>query len=164
MIAGNGKINLVAGEKKFTVTNTRADDSNAHFNETMKKSEVKADKNLKKREVEVKKNYVEAKMNGKKSANKGITKNRVEVQDLPSNPEEKFTKVGVKGKVQEFVKIFNQEATSVSKEETRSQSSRWRGGNINAVEKETASSTRQTNEEVQFPSMSKTADAFQRVL
>nr|GMD84830.1 J domain-containing protein required for chloroplast accumulation response 1 [Ipomoea batatas] len=149
---GNGEINQVAKEK-----NARADDSNARFNETMKKNEVKVDKDSKKREVE-------AKMNGKKSGNnKGITKNRVEV---PSNPEEKFTKVGVKGKVQEFVKIFNQEAASpVSKGETRSQSSRWRGGNFNVVEKEMAdNNTRQTNEEVQFPSMNKTAaDAFQRV-
>ncbi|XP_019174955.1 PREDICTED: J domain-containing protein required for chloroplast accumulation response 1 isoform X2 [Ipomoea nil] len=139
LFAGNGETNQVAREK-----NARADDSNARFNETMKKREV------------------EAKMNGKKS---GITKNRVEVQDMPSNPEEKSTKVGVKGKVQEFVKIFNkQEATPVSKGETRSQSSRWRGGNFNAVEKETGDSTRQTNEEVQIPSMNKTAaDAFQRV-
>ncbi|KAL2459079.1 J domain-containing protein required for chloroplast accumulation response 1 [Forsythia ovata] len=76
------------------------------------------------------------------------------------NSEKVLGRGGVKGKVKEFVKIFNQDTSSRSKvdPETPKQSSRWKGTRINQTEIEVNLNAENLNEKVPMCSVNKMPD------
>lgn len=67
--------------------------------------------------------------NGRRRVSKQAEVDNASLQGSPTNSGNKLGNNGIKGKVKEFVKIFNQETSSkpIIKNETQSQSFRWKG-------------------------------------
>ncbi|KAA8537658.1 hypothetical protein F0562_027266 [Nyssa sinensis] len=105
--------------------------------------------------------YVDVTENEKKHIGKRINSNRAEVnkaslQGPPINSEA-LGRSRVKGKVKEFVKIFNQEVSSKPKmsADIRSQSSRWKGKGTYGADNEASVSTTGMDGKMPVPNVNK---------
>ncbi|KAK4348744.1 hypothetical protein RND71_031499 [Anisodus tanguticus] len=154
--------------KSNTVKATQAAKSNFKVSEDVKKIVDEVDKILKKSYVEVSDNMQKRDPQAKRKGKRGLDKKNVvdtgvnegSPQISPLKPTENSTKAGIKGKVQDFVKMFNHELHSTPQEgESRSKSFRWKASSNNGVESEKSFSMPKANEKVQSPTINKTQDA-----
>ncbi|XP_059279170.1 J domain-containing protein required for chloroplast accumulation response 1 [Lycium ferocissimum] len=154
--------------KSNTVKATEAAKSNFKVSEDVKKIVDEVDKILKKSYVDVsdnmQKRYPQAKRKGKRGLDKktvvdtGVDKGSPQIS--PLKPTENSTKSGIKGKVQDFVKMFNHELHSTPQEgESRSSSFRWKASSNSGVESEKSFSMPKANEKVQSHTINKAQDA-----
>lgn len=87
-----------------------------------------------------------------------VQENELHSQDSSRTSGDNLGRNGAEGKVKEFVKIFNQEATSQPKNDikTRSQSSRWRSTSSFGADNEGSANITQKNGKNHFHTMNKT--------
>ncbi|XP_009783433.1 J domain-containing protein required for chloroplast accumulation response 1 [Nicotiana tabacum] len=159
--------------KSNTVKATKAEArSKVKVKENVKKTDDEVDKNLKKGDVEVSDNKQKSDSQAKRKGKRGLDKkpivdtgvNRGSPQASPLSSTENSTKAGIKGKVQDFVKMFNHEVHSTPQEgESRSKSFRWKASSNSGVESEKSFNMPKANEKVRFPTVNKTQDATQNV-
>ncbi|KAK4352005.1 hypothetical protein RND71_027523 [Anisodus tanguticus] len=154
--------------KSNTVKATQAAKSNFKVSEDVKKIVDEVDKILKKSYIEVSDNMQKRDPQAKTKGKRGLDKkpvvdtgvNKGSRQSSPLNPTENSTKAGIKGKVQDFVKMFNHELHSTPQEgESRSKSFRWKASSNIGVESEKSFSMPKANE----PTINKTQDSTPNV-
>ncbi|XP_015073915.1 J domain-containing protein required for chloroplast accumulation response 1 [Solanum pennellii] len=169
-----GDVNMAqeTERKSNTVKVTQAAKTNVKVKENVKKIDDEADKKLKKDDVEVSENTQkrdsQAKRKGKRGPDKKIVVdtgvNRSSPPSSPKRSAENSTKAGIKGKVQDFVKMFNHEVHSTPQEgDSRSKSYKWKASSNSGVESEKSYSMPKANEKVQLPTINKTQDATPNV-
>lgn len=169
-----GDINMAqeTERKSNTVKVTQAAKTNVKVKENVKKIDNEADNKLKKGDVEVSENTQkrdsQAKRKGKRGPDKKIVVdtgvNRSSPPSSPKRSAENSTKAGIKGKVQDFVKMFNHEVHSTPQEvDSRSKSYKWKCSSNSGVESEKSYSMPKANEKVQLPTVNKTQDATPNV-
>ncbi|KAK9271121.1 hypothetical protein L1049_026710 [Liquidambar formosana] len=97
------------------------------------------------------------KQDGKRTISNGAKVDKANLPGSPINTRCNLEKSKVKGKVKEFVKIFNQEAPSkpTINNVTQSRSSKWKGTSIFGEENAASVSTNRTDETMQMPNMDK---------
>ncbi|XAR61790.1 hypothetical protein NMG60_11016308 [Bertholletia excelsa] len=148
----NGKDRMA---KKKTFSNSNADGSKTakkHDDKKVKLDKVEARMT---RKTALSDSNADVSKNLKKHDDKKVKSNKIEAvqvsepqaQDSSGKSGAELIKNGVKGKVKEFVKIFNQEATSQARidVEPRSHSSRWRNNTFFGADTEGTAKTSQTN-------------------
>ncbi|XP_049390327.1 J domain-containing protein required for chloroplast accumulation response 1 isoform X2 [Solanum stenotomum] len=169
---GDVKMAQETERKSNTVKATQAAKTNVKVKENVKKIDDEADKKLKKGDVEVSENTQkrdsQAKRKGKRGSDKKtVVDTGVNRSSLPSSPirsAENSTKAGIKGKVQDFVKMFNHEVHSTPQEgDSRSKSFKWKASSNRGVESEKSYNMPKANEKVQLPTINKTQDATPNV-
>lgn len=108
---------------------------------------------------------VDASKDVKKHNGKIINSNRTEVnkassQGSPKSPGGNIKRSGVRGKVKDFVKIFNQETSSKTKSiaDSQNQSCSWEGKVSGAKVNEASISTNEMETEVHLPNVNKIPD------
>uniref|UniRef100_M1CP18 Heat shock protein binding protein n=1 Tax=Solanum tuberosum TaxID=4113 RepID=M1CP18_SOLTU len=169
---GDIKMAQETERKSNTVKATQAAKTNVKVKENVKKIDDEADKKLKKDDVEVSENTQkrdsQAKRKGKRGSDKKTVvdtgENRSSQPSSPIRSAENSTKAGIKGKVQDFVKMFNHEVHSTPQEgDSRSKSFKWKASSNSGVESEKSYSMPKANEKVQLPTINKTQDAAPNV-
>lgn len=170
--AGDVKVTQETERKSNTVKATQAAKTNVKVKENVKKIEDEADKKLKKGDVEVSDNMQKRDSQAKRKGKRGLDKkvvvdtgvNRSSPPSSPIRSTEHSTTAGIKGKVQDFVKMFNHEVHSTPQEgESRSKSFKWKASSNIGVESEKSYSMPKANEKVQLPKFNKTQDATPNV-
>ncbi|XP_016468864.1 J domain-containing protein required for chloroplast accumulation response 1 [Nicotiana tabacum] len=160
-----GKSNTVKAKKEAARSKNKV-------KENVKKIDAEVDTNLKKGDVEASDNKQKSDSQAKRKGKRGLDKkpivdtgvNRGSPQASPLRSTENSSKAGIKGKVQDFVKMFNHEVHSTPQEgESRSKSFRWKASSNTGVESEKSFSMPKANEKVQLPTVNKTQDATQNV-
>ncbi|KAK6792876.1 hypothetical protein RDI58_011957 [Solanum bulbocastanum] len=169
---GDVKMAQETERKSNTVKVTQAAKTNVKVKENVKKIDDEADKKLKKGDVEVSENTQKRDSQAKRKGKRGPDKktvvdtgvNRSSLPSSPIIPAENSTKAGIKGKVQDFVKMFNHEVHSMPQEgDSRSKSFKWKASSNSGVESEKSYSMPKANEKVQLPTINKTQDATPNV-
>ncbi|KAL0314728.1 UNVERIFIED_CONTAM: J domain-containing protein required for chloroplast accumulation response 1 [Sesamum angustifolium] len=112
-----------------------------------------------------KKNKTQTNVHGSKNVKKTETVEKSGVQEAAESSGVNPVKRGVKGKVREFVQIFNQEADSRPKADVqRSQSYRWKATTVDQKEKEVSSDATKAKEKfVNLHNVDKKPDDFVKV-
>ncbi|MCD7448486.1 hypothetical protein HAX54_042623 [Datura stramonium] len=165
---GDTKMAQETERKSNTVKATQSAKSNAKVKENVKKTDDEFDKNLKKGDVEITDNMPKRDSQAKRKGKRGLDKKTIvdtgSLQSSPLRPTENSTKAGIKGKVQDFVKMFNHEVHSKPQEgESRSKSFRWKASSNSGVESEKSFSMPKANEKLQSSTINKTQDATPNV-
>lgn len=165
---GDVKMAQETERKSNTVKATQAAKTNVEVKENVKKIDEEVDKKLKKGDVEVSDNMQKRDSQAKRKGKRGLDKKTVvdtgvtrgSPQSSPLRSAENSTKAGIKGKVQDFVKMFNNEVHSTPQEgESRSKNFKWKASSNSGVESEKSYSMPKANEKVQLPTINKTQDA-----
>ncbi|CAN4093822.1 unnamed protein product [Withania somnifera] len=154
--------------KSNTVKATQDAKANVEVKENVKKTDDEVDKKLKKGDVEVSNNMQKRDSQAKRKGKKGLDRKTVVdtgvntgiPKSSPLRSTENATKAGIKGKVQDFVKMFNNEVHSTPQEgESRSKNFKWKASSNSGVENEKTYSMPKANEKVQSPTINKMQDA-----
>ncbi|KAK4429161.1 J domain-containing protein required for chloroplast accumulation response 1 [Sesamum alatum] len=116
-------------------------------------------------EKKEKKNRTQTNAHGSKNVKKNETVDKSSLQEAAESSGATPAKRGVKGKVREFVQIFNQEADSRPKADAqRSQSYRWKAAAVDQNEKEVSSDATKAKEMfINLHNVDKKPDAFVKV-
>ncbi|XP_028122418.1 J domain-containing protein required for chloroplast accumulation response 1-like isoform X1 [Camellia sinensis] len=135
--AGNDELIRKSEGKDSMVKNMTVSESNADVSKNLKECD---DKRINSNREEV------------------VQENELHSQDSSRTSGDNLGRNGAEGKVKEFVKIFNQEATSQPKSDikTRSQSSRWRSTSSFGADNEGSANITQKNGKNHFHSVNKT--------
>lgn len=158
--------------KSNTGKATESAKSNAKVKENVKKIDAKVDKKLKKTDVEVSEDIQKRDSQAKRKGKRGLDNKTVvdtgvnggSPQSSPLSSAENSTKAGIKGKVQDFVKMFNHGAHSTAQEgESRNKNFKWKATSNSGVDSEKSYSMPKANEKVQSPTINKTQDATPNV-
>ncbi|CAN4122805.1 unnamed protein product [Withania somnifera] len=169
---GDVKMAQETERKSNTVKATQAAKANVEVKVNMKKTDDEVDKKLKKGNVEVSDNMQKRDLQAKRKGKRGLDKKTVVdtgvntgiPQSFPLRTTENATKAGNKGKVQDFVKMFNNEVHSTPQEgESRSKNIKLKASGNGGVESEKTYSMPKANEKVQSPPINKTQDATPNV-
>lgn len=171
--AGDVKVAQETERKSNMVKATQAAKTTVKVKENVKKIDTEAEKKLKKGDVEVGDDMQKRDSQAKRKGKRGLDKktvvdtgvNRTSPPSSPIRSSENSTKAGIKGKVQDFVKMFSHEVHSTPQEGeiSRSKSFKWKVSSNTGVEGEKSYSMPKANEKVQFPTINKTQDATPNV-
>lgn len=170
---GDVKVAQETERKSNMVKATQAAKTTVKVKENVKKIDTEAEKKLKKGDVEVGDDMQKRDSQAKRKGKRGLDKktvvdtgvNRTSPPSSPIRSSENSTKAGIKGKVQDFVKMFSHEVHSTPQEGeiSRSKSFKWKVSSNTGVEGEKSYSMPKANEKVQFPTINKTQDATPNV-
>ncbi|PHT51217.1 Auxilin-related protein 2 [Capsicum baccatum] len=169
---GDVKMAQETERKSNTGKATESAKSNSKVKENVKKIDAEVDKKSKKTDVEVSEDIQKRDSQAKRKGKRGLDNKTVvdtgvnggSPQSSPLSSTENSTKAGIKGKVQDFVKMFNHEAHSTAQEgESRNKNFKWKATSNSGVDSEKSYSMPKANEKVQSPTINKTQDATPNV-